>query len=143
MYSVFTPSRTSHSRTAFAVNSAPLSRIRRTTPPNEQLGKLAARLKEHGLELVLSQPAKELLLEKGTDEKFGARPLKRCISSMVEDPLSEDILRNKYAGKSIIEVGVQTDPDDEDQKKLKFDGVEGPPKSESKEDVAVAGSETT
>jgi ATP-dependent Clp protease ATP-binding subunit ClpC len=109
-----------------------------------EVAKVAKRLKEHGLKLVLTDEAKELLLEKGTDEKFGARPLRRCISSMVEDPLSENILRNMYVGKNLIEVTVETDPEDEDAKKLKFEGLEEPPEaSEDKKEEAVAGSETT
>ena len=110
-----------------------------------EVAKVAKRLAEHGLELRLKQDAKELLLEKGTDEKFGARPLRRCISTMVEDPLSEKILRDEFAGKAIIEVGTEPDPDDADAKRLKFTGLE-PPKQDAEEkpeDVAVANTETT
>ncbi|MBU0617024.1 MAG: AAA family ATPase, partial [Planctomycetes bacterium] len=107
--------------------------------------KVAKRLQEHGLKLVLTNEAKELLLEKGTDEKFGARPLRRCISSMVEDPLSENILRNMYVGKTVIEVTVEPDPNDEDAKKLKFEGLKAPPEPDQKkkEEEAAAAAETT
>ena len=110
-----------------------------------EVAKVAKRLAEHGLELRLNESAKELLLEKGTDEKFGARPLRRCISSMVEDPLSEKILRDQFAGKSIIEVGAEPDPGDPDSKRLTFTGLEPPAEKtdEKPEDVAVANSETT
>jgi ATP-dependent Clp protease ATP-binding subunit ClpC len=111
-----------------------------------EVAKVDQRLAEHGLHLQLADDAKELLLEKGTDEKFGARPLRRTISSLIEDPLSEDILRNKYAGCGVIEVLVEPDPDDEEQKKLKFDGRPAPPPSEAdkkEKEEAVAGTETT
>jgi len=107
---------------------------------NLEVAKVAKRLEEHGLQLVLTDVARELLLEKGTDEKFGARPLRRCISSMVEDPLSEKILRNEFAGKKVIEVSAEGE---DDEKKLTFEGRDAPPEPEGKEDVAVAGSEAT
>ena len=105
-----------------------------------ELGKVNLRLGEHGLRLEFTPEAKEYVLEKGTDEKFGARPLRRCISTMVEDPLSEDLLRNKYAGKNVIRVKVE---DDDDVKKLVFDGENVPDEPAAKEDVAIAGAETT
>ena len=110
-----------------------------------ETAKVAKRLREHGLELQLTDAAKEFLLDKGTDEKFGARPLRRCISSMVEDPLSERILRNEFAGKKIIEVSVEEVEGKSDEKKLTFTGLEAPRKPEEKEEQeeAVAGSEAT
>jgi ATP-dependent Clp protease ATP-binding subunit ClpC len=109
--------------------------------------KVAIRLEEHGLKLELTEQAKELLLEKGTDEKFGARPLRRCISSMVEDPLSEKILRDEFAGKNVIRVGVETTGEgDAAEKQLMFEGIEAPPEPpENKEEQPepVANSETT
>ncbi len=108
-----------------------------------ETAKVAKRLADHGLALELSKEAKELLLEKGTDEKFGARPLRRCISSMIEDPLSEKILRDEFAGKAVVRVTVEGEGDD---RKLHFEGVDAPPaeqKTDDQEDVAVAGSEAT
>ncbi|MFQ5806173.1 MAG: ATP-dependent Clp protease ATP-binding subunit [Phycisphaerae bacterium] len=110
-----------------------------------EVTKVSKRLAEHGLKLQLADEAKELLIEQGTDEKFGARPLRRCISSMVEDPLSEKILRSEFAGKGIIQVSVEEVEGEEDEKKLKFEGLEAPPESEEtkEEEEAVAGTETT
>ncbi len=109
-----------------------------------ELAKLEKRLVEHGLSLDLTPAGKELLLELGTDEKFGARPLRRTISSKIEDPISEDLLRNKYAGKSVIKVDAVPDPDaeDDDARKFTFEGLEGP-KKEDKDKTAVAKAETT
>ena len=107
-----------------------------------EVAKVNLRLKEHGLTLQLNDDAREFLLEKGTDEKFGARPLRRTISSMIEDPLSEDMLRNKYAGKSLIQVSVEEDEKTE-EKQFKFTGVEAPPAEAEKPEPAVSNAETT
>ena len=95
-----------------------------------EIGKVAKRVKEKGLVLELTNEAKEFLVERGTDEKFGARPLRRTISTMIEDPLSEDILRNKYTGKNLIRIGVTDDPNAPGGKRFTFDGVDT--KAESK-----------
>ena len=46
--------------------------------------------------LEVSEEAKDLLSEKGYDEAFGARPLQRVIQTMVEDQLSEALLRGEF-----------------------------------------------
>jgi len=53
-------------------------------------------LEENKMDLILDQTAKEFLVEKGFDEKFGARPLRRAIQKYVEDPLAEEILRGTF-----------------------------------------------
>jgi ATP-dependent Clp protease ATP-binding subunit ClpC len=103
-----------------------------------EVEKVNKRLKDHGLALQLTDEAKEFVLEKGTDEKFGARPLRRTISSMIEDPLSEDILRNRYQGKSLIRLSVKTG--EKGDKELLFEGLDA--KAESP-DLALASAETT
>jgi len=105
-----------------------------------EVAKVAARLKERGLLLELAPAAREFLVEKGTDEKFGARPLKRTISSMVEDPLSEDILRNKYTGKNTIRVRIVGE---DDARKLDFEGDFVKPEETATEEKTPAGAETT
>jgi len=107
-----------------------------------ELKKVESRLSDRGLKLQLTAEAQELILKRGTDEKFGARPLRRCISSMVEDPLAEDILREKYAGKVAIRVSVEVNPNDESDKKLKFEGMTDE-EAASDSDLAVVGTETT
>jgi ATP-dependent Clp protease ATP-binding subunit ClpC len=93
------------------------------------------------LRLELDDAAREFLLEKGTDEKFGARPLRRTISNLIEDPLSEDLLRNKYEGKNLIRVTVETNPENEDDKKIKFEGAQQTEGAEN--EPAVAGADAT
>jgi len=58
-----------------------------------ELAKFAGRLTDRKITLTFSSDAKELLVEKGYDEKYGARPLRRAVESYVEDPLAEAILR--------------------------------------------------
>ncbi|MCG3138338.1 MAG: Negative regulator of genetic competence ClpC/MecB [Phycisphaerae bacterium] len=72
-----------------------------------EAGKVIKRLKDKNIELVLTDGAKEFLIEKGTDEKFGARPLRRAIEHYLEDQLSEDILRGAYKGSSRVVVTVK------------------------------------
>jgi len=60
-------------------------------------------LKSKDLDIVLTEQAKEVLAEKGYDPALGARPLRRTIQRMVEDPLSEKLLWKEYrAGQTVI-----------------------------------------
>jgi len=61
-----------------------------------EIGFVAARLKEQNIMLEVSKEAKELLIEKGFDPVFGARPLKRTIQRFLEDPLASEIISKKY-----------------------------------------------
>ena len=56
------------------------------------LNRVRAQLTEQQLELVVPQNAKDFLIEKGFDPQYGARPLRRTIQRMVEDPLAEGLL---------------------------------------------------
>ncbi|MBU2258438.1 MAG: AAA family ATPase, partial [Candidatus Omnitrophica bacterium] len=69
-----------------------------------EIGFLVGRLKEHKLSLEVSPEAKDFLIEKGFDQVFGARPLKRTIQRFLEDPLSSDIISKKFKEGSIIKV---------------------------------------
>jgi ATP-dependent Clp protease ATP-binding subunit ClpC len=71
-----------------------------------QLRDLYTRLKAKEMEMVISDAAKDFLLEKGYSAEFGARPLRRAIERYIEDPLSEEILRGHIKDGSRIEVGV-------------------------------------
>ena len=55
--------------------------------------KFAKRLVERKIELEFAEDAKLLLIDKGYDEKYGARPLRRAVEHFLEDPLAEAILR--------------------------------------------------
>ncbi|HOG47901.1 MAG TPA: ATP-dependent Clp protease ATP-binding subunit [Anaerolineae bacterium] len=57
------------------------------------LARVAERVAEHHVALEFTDEAKDLLAERGYDPQFGARPLRRVIQQMVEDPLSEIVLQ--------------------------------------------------
>ncbi|HVU38336.1 MAG TPA: AAA family ATPase, partial [Opitutales bacterium] len=60
-----------------------------------ELSKVRARLISQKIEIELDDAAKEFLLTKGWDEKYGARPLRRAVENYLEDPLAEAILRGE------------------------------------------------
>jgi ATP-dependent Clp protease ATP-binding subunit ClpC len=60
-----------------------------------ETAKFAKRLTERKITLEFTPEAKTLLLEKGYDEKFGARPLRRAVEHFLEDPFAEAILRGE------------------------------------------------
>ena len=68
------------------------------------LNDLIDRLGRDGMSLVLTEAAVDFLAERGYDEKFGARPLKRAIRRHLEDPLSEKILLAEFQKGDEIEV---------------------------------------
>ena len=61
-----------------------------------EIAQVAVRLKDQHLTLEVTKEAKELLIEKGFDPVFGARPLKRTIQRFLEDPLAQEIISKKY-----------------------------------------------
>ncbi|HEX6133940.1 MAG TPA: AAA family ATPase, partial [Longimicrobiales bacterium] len=64
------------------------------------------RLAEENLKLTLTEAALAFLVDRGYDEKFGARPLRRAIQRFIEDPLSERILAREFPAGEEIEVDV-------------------------------------
>ncbi len=75
-----------------------------------QVGK---RIRDLGMDIELTQSAKELLAQKGYDPQYGARPLRRVITSMVEDRFSEAMLDGiaKPGHLAIIDAVESTDPE--------------------------------
>ena len=67
------------------------------------LAKVSQQLMEKGIKLEITDAARDFLGEKGYDEAFGARPLRRVIQDMVEDKLSDSLLRGKFrAGDTAV-----------------------------------------
>jgi ATP-dependent Clp protease ATP-binding subunit ClpC len=60
-----------------------------------EVRKFVARLVDRKIELEFEPAAKELLIDKGYDEKYGARPLRRAVEHFLEDPLAEAIIRGE------------------------------------------------
>ena len=71
-----------------------------------QLSYLNKRLAEKKLSLSFSDPAKELLVAEGFDPVYGARPLKRAIQRMIQDPLALKLLEGGFSEGDVIEVAV-------------------------------------
>lgn len=64
---------------------------------------LKKRLKEKNINIDISENAKKLIVEKGSNKEYGARPLRRALQRMVEDELSERILKGEFAiGDEIV-----------------------------------------
>jgi ATP-dependent Clp protease ATP-binding subunit ClpC len=67
-----------------------------------ELDKLYGRINDLGYTIEMTNAAKDYIVEKGYDEKFGARPLKRAIQKLIEDPLAEEIVKsNLHEGDTI------------------------------------------
>jgi ATP-dependent Clp protease ATP-binding subunit ClpC len=68
-----------------------------------QLERLSPRLAEHDLKLETTDAARDLILDRGYDPEYGARPLRRAIVDLIEDPLSEKLLSGEIkAGDSVV-----------------------------------------
>nr|MBA2297340.1 AAA family ATPase [Actinomycetota bacterium] len=72
-----------------------------------QLARLRARLGERSLGLELTDAAKELLAEVGWDPTYGARPLKRAIQRLVENPLALRLLEGEFAAGDTVRVDAE------------------------------------
>ncbi|MEA1871758.1 MAG: ATP-dependent Clp protease ATP-binding subunit [Candidatus Bipolaricaulota bacterium] len=67
------------------------------------LGELKERLREeHDITLTFDDSANEVLIEKGYDAKYGARPMRRTIERLIENPISELILSGEFGRGSVI-----------------------------------------
>ncbi|MFZ8905471.1 MAG: AAA family ATPase, partial [bacterium] len=71
-----------------------------------QLDQLRSRLDDLNLSLNLSDEAIDLIVERGYDPAFGARPLKRTVQQLIENPLSQKILAGNYSSGAVIEAKV-------------------------------------
>lgn len=77
-----------------------------------ELKKVFARIKEMGYEPELTEKARNYIVEKGWDEQYGARPLKRAIQKYVEDVLAEEIIKTNPEKGSKIVIDYDADKDD-------------------------------
>ncbi len=92
-------------------------------------GQLFARIGSLGYKVNITKGAKEFLSEKGFDQKFGARPLKRAIQRYVEDPLAEELLTAEKVLGSTIRIKMNNSRDG-----LSFEWKE-PDKAENPEET--------
>ncbi len=77
------------------------------------------KLAEHALTVDVAPEVKEWLLNKYYQPTYGARPMRRAIYREIEDPLSEDLIKNKFKNTSVVTVLLEED-------KLVFKGAETP-----------------
>ncbi|MBN9518440.1 ATP-dependent Clp protease ATP-binding subunit [bacterium] len=87
---------------------------------NMELAKVQKRLKEKELSLVVTDEAKDYLIDKGSSVEFGARPLRRSIEQHLEDMLSEELLKGSFHNQDTITVRVV---EEGGEKKLTFDAT--------------------
>ncbi|MBN8712041.1 MAG: NDP-hexose 4-ketoreductase [Verrucomicrobia bacterium 61-8] len=70
-----------------------LSKVDLITIVNLEVSKVVTRIKSKDIHLELEESAKELLIEKGYDPMYGARPMRRAVERYLEDPMAEELLR--------------------------------------------------
>src|SRR5207248_5879115 len=89
------------------VQFEPLSREQLSEIVELQLGRLRERLAERGLGLELTEAAKQLVAEAGWDPTYGARPLKRALQRLIENPLALRLLEGEFADGDTVSVDAQ------------------------------------
>ncbi|MBM3161170.1 MAG: ATP-dependent Clp protease ATP-binding subunit [Bacteroidetes bacterium] len=72
-----------------------------------ELDQLYRRINSLGYLIELTDKAKDFIVDKGYDEKFGARPLKRAIQKYIEDPLAEEIIKANLSENDVILMDLQ------------------------------------
>ena len=73
------------------------------------LSRVVAQLAGQQMELVVTDAAKDAIIEKGYDQSFGARPLRREIQNQIEDPLAEQMLMASFETGDTIVIDVKPD----------------------------------
>jgi ATP-dependent Clp protease ATP-binding subunit ClpC len=74
-----------------------------------EVEKVLERLRKKNLKLELDDKAKDLLVEKGYDPQYGARPMRRAVERFFEDPLAEEILKGVLHVGEMITVTAEND----------------------------------
>jgi len=87
----------------------PLSREQIADIVGLQLGRVEERLAERGLRLELTDGARDALAEAGWDPTYGARPLKRAIQRLLENPLALRLLEGEFAEGDVVRVDAGED----------------------------------
>jgi len=91
---------------------------------------IVGRLQEKGVELEMAPDARNFIIDKGTNLTFGARPLRRAIERLIEDPLAEKILAGDLEGKNVVIVELKED-------EIVFDPIFREEATEPPEEVTV------
>ena len=110
-----------------------LSKEEVTSIVDLMIRRVQTQLEGQGLGLELTTAVKMYLADRGYDPTLGARPLRRAIQRMVEDPLSEHILNKQFRAGEVIVVDVEDDPEGRPgDQRVTFKAMEGfaPPSME-------------
>jgi ATP-dependent Clp protease ATP-binding subunit ClpC len=103
-------------------------------------------LAERGLQIELTEEARDFLVEKGWDPAMGARPLRRAIQRYIEDPLADFVLREELTEGATVMVDVAPEDSDEDVVltvvESKVPAAVGAPEDEAGEEGGEAAPET-
>jgi ATP-dependent Clp protease ATP-binding subunit ClpB len=86
------------------VEFRPLTREQLAEIVELQLARLRTRLADRGLELQLTEDAKQVLADAGWDPTYGARPLKRALQRLVENPLALRLLEGEFGDGDTVRV---------------------------------------
>ena len=96
-----------------------------------ELSKLFHRVTDLGYHIKLSDTAKDIIAERGYDEKFGARPLKRAIQKYLEDPLADEIINSNIKPGDTLIVDYNKE---KDEITMKVEKAKGSKKEEKAKD---------
>jgi ATP-dependent Clp protease ATP-binding subunit ClpB len=98
-----------------------------------QLESVSKRLADRNVHIELTPAARSLILAEGYDPAYGARPLRRTVQRLVQDPLALEILDGKVLPGEVIRVDAEPGAD-----RMKFERVEHPTKPPLSAEPAAA-----
>jgi ATP-dependent Clp protease ATP-binding subunit ClpC len=112
----------------------PLTRVDLESIIHLEMKAVELRVAKKGVKIALTQEALDYLIDQGFNPDFGARPLKRAIERLVEDPLSEGLLRGEFKDAKVINISLKDKhlffvPAEGGEKKEVGAGAEGSKKS--------------
>ncbi len=73
------------------------------------INEVNVRLADRGFQIEVTQEVKKWLIKEGYQPTYGARPMRRCVQKMIEDPLSEEILKGRFKDAKRIKVVLRDD----------------------------------
>ncbi|MFP3896935.1 MAG: ATP-dependent Clp protease ATP-binding subunit [Anaerolineales bacterium] len=97
-----------------------------------QIEKLEERLVEKEMRILLTEPAKDWLADRGYDPQFGARPLRRAIQRYIESSLSQELLEGAFSTGDTILIDL-----DEKEDELVFEKVDGEVRKRLEEELVM------